>query len=222
MRLILDRPTASGKDKFSFRQVWATMASPHVILNTMGFFFNGAMLYGLALFLPTIVKITELIGWRGATYVLAGLAALLQAGGDRLVLRAPAPRTALAIVATAIDAQGNSGTAEVTIRKVDPATLPAQSTRLQSVKVLGKGRVRTLAGQVRTALPFAVKGKVVAEWQAKRGGRWKKVHGAARNADRPFKFRQRLKYGGQWRVRVRYLGQKPFKRSVSKWVRFRA
>ena len=56
MRLILDRPTASGKDKFSFRQVWATMASPHVILNTMGFFFNGAMLYGLALFLPTIVK----------------------------------------------------------------------------------------------------------------------------------------------------------------------
>ena len=56
MRLLLDRPTASGKDKFSFRQVWATMASPHVILNTMGFFFNGAMLYGLALFLPTIVK----------------------------------------------------------------------------------------------------------------------------------------------------------------------
>lgn len=48
--------TATKKDVFSFKQVWASASSPHVILNFFGFFFNGAMLYGLALYLPTIVS----------------------------------------------------------------------------------------------------------------------------------------------------------------------
>jgi predicted MFS family arabinose efflux permease len=39
--------------------------------------FGAATSAGQLIFLPTIVKLTELIGWRGATYVLAGLAALM-------------------------------------------------------------------------------------------------------------------------------------------------
>jgi predicted MFS family arabinose efflux permease len=39
--------------------------------------FGAATSAGQLIFLPTIVKLTELIGWRGATYALAGLAALL-------------------------------------------------------------------------------------------------------------------------------------------------
>jgi predicted MFS family arabinose efflux permease len=39
--------------------------------------FGAATSAGQLIFLPTIVKLTELIGWRGATYLLAGLAALM-------------------------------------------------------------------------------------------------------------------------------------------------
>ena len=55
-RLLLDRPTTSGTDKFSFKQVWASASSPHVILNFIALFMDGTMLYGLALFLPSIVN----------------------------------------------------------------------------------------------------------------------------------------------------------------------
>lgn len=124
------------------------------------------------------------------------------------------------IVATAIDGQGNRGTAEVRFRKVDPATLRPQPTRFPSLRLLGKGRTRTLVGRVGTKLPFAIKGKVVVEWQNRRKGRWKKIHGAAYNAGKPFRFKQRLKYKGRWRVRVRYIGKRPFKSSRSRWIRF--
>ena len=126
------------------------------------------------------------------------------------------------VVVTAVDAQGNEGRAEVPITKVNPATLGQQKTSFAKPKLLGKGRKRVLKGRVRTAMPFAVPGKVVAEWQVRRGGRWKKVHGAARNADEPFRFAQKLRYRGKWRVRTKYVGVKPFRKSVSKWVYFRA
>jgi hypothetical protein len=126
------------------------------------------------------------------------------------------------VLVTAVDAQGNVGSAEVLVTKVDPATLGPQRTSLAKPKLIGKGRKRVLKGRVRTAMPFAVPGKVVAQWQNRRGGRWKKIHGAARNADEPFRFAQTLRYGGQWRVRTTYVGVKPFRRSVSKWVYFRA
>jgi hypothetical protein len=126
------------------------------------------------------------------------------------------------IVVTAIDAQQNRGTAEITFRKLNPATLGKQATRYTSLRLLGTGRVRTVTGQARARLPFALPGKVLVEWQAKRGGGWKKVHGGAYNANKPFKFKQRLKYGGQWRVRVRYQGKGAFKSSASRWMRFKA
>ncbi|OCB91746.1 MFS general substrate transporter [Sanghuangporus baumii] len=55
-RLLRDRPTTSPLDTFSFVQVWRSMSSPHVILNFIALFMNGTTLYGLALFLPSIVN----------------------------------------------------------------------------------------------------------------------------------------------------------------------
>jgi hypothetical protein len=126
------------------------------------------------------------------------------------------------IVVTAVDAQGNAGSAEVQVRKVNPATLAPQTTKVPSLRLLGKGRKRTLTGQLKAGVPFNIPGKVVAEWQAKRGGKWKKIHGAAKNANKPFSFKQQLRFGGQWRVRVVYKGVKPFKKTASKWITFKA
>ena len=39
--------------------------------------------------------------------------------------------------------------------------------------------------------------------------------------NKPFKFKQRLKYKGRWRVRVKYAGKKPFRSSASRWVTFK-
>lgn len=125
------------------------------------------------------------------------------------------------LVVTAKDRQGNVGHAEVTFRKIDPRRLASQATTAKGLKLLGKGRKRTLVGQVRSTLRFKLGGKVLVEWQNRRKGSWKKIHGAAYNASKPFRFQQKLKYKGQWRVRVRYVGQKPFKSSTSRWLKFR-
>jgi hypothetical protein len=73
---------------------------------------------------------------------------------------------------------------------------------------------------VRAKLPFSLPGKVLVEWQNRRGGRWKKIHGAAWNASKPFRFTQRLRYTGRWRVRARYVGKRPFRSTASRWIAF--
>jgi hypothetical protein len=125
------------------------------------------------------------------------------------------------IVVSAVDRQGNVGTAEVAVRKVNPTTLPLQSTSVPTLRLFGKGRTRTLSGELKSKVSFGIPGKVVAEWQNKRGGKWKKIHGAASNANKPFQFKQTLRYKGQWRVRIVYKGAKPFKRTASKWITFK-
>ena len=55
-RLERDRPTVAPADKFSFKQIMRSASSPHVIIVFMMFFMLGMMLYGLAFFLPSIVK----------------------------------------------------------------------------------------------------------------------------------------------------------------------
>jgi len=55
-RLVLDRPTASPLDQFSFVEVCRSLTSPHVLLLFVALFLNGTTLYGLALFLPSIVN----------------------------------------------------------------------------------------------------------------------------------------------------------------------
>jgi hypothetical protein len=151
----------------------------------------------------------------GQPLVSGGALALKWQGAKKL------PFGTHTIVVTAIDGQGNTGSASVTFRKVNPSTLKAQATRFPSLRLLGTGKKRTLSGQVKSTLPFTISGRVKAEWQNKRKGKWKKIHGAAWNASKPFKFKQALKYKGAWRVRVSYTGKRPFKSSVSKWIAFK-
>ena len=55
-RLEKDRPSFKSVDKFTFKEVMRSASSPHVILVFIMFFMVGTMLYGLALFLPSIVS----------------------------------------------------------------------------------------------------------------------------------------------------------------------
>jgi hypothetical protein len=85
------------------------------------------------------------------------------------------------------------------------------------LKLGGRGRRRTLSGQ---ALPGITGGAVRAEWQHKRGRRWKRIHARTKPARRPFKFKQRLKFAGRWRVRLVFLGKGTVKRTKSCWIVF--
>jgi hypothetical protein len=123
------------------------------------------------------------------------------------------------VVVTAVDRSGNVGRSSVEVAKVNPSNMSAQSTRLQ-IRLRGKGRVRKVSGRVLSQLRFAIPGKVKVQWQNRRGGRWKKIHGGAKNANKPFTFTQRLRYSGKWRVRVTYTGKHPFRRSASAWKTF--
>ena len=55
-RLERDRPSIKPVDRFSFKEIIRSATSPHVIMLFIMFFLDGAMLYGLALFLPSIVS----------------------------------------------------------------------------------------------------------------------------------------------------------------------
>ena len=144
------------------------------------------------------------------------------------------------VIVTAIDPSGNEGRAEVPFKRINPATLPARGVGFgvcpkqkkkgtvckSGLLLSGKGKKRTLKGKL--ALPYAfgltAKDKVVAEWQNKRKGKWKKIHGGMKAANKPagFSFAQKLKYGGAWRVRIVFQGKKPYKKTASKWLSFKA
>ena len=55
-RLERDRPSIKPIDKFTFKEVVRSASSPHVIILFIMFFMTGTMLFGLALFLPSIVS----------------------------------------------------------------------------------------------------------------------------------------------------------------------
>jgi hypothetical protein len=130
------------------------------------------------------------------------------------------------VVVTAVDPAGNVGSAEAAFTRIDPSRLPKKSVKFPTLKLSGKGRSRKLRGKLQLPYTFRLtaKDKVRAEWQNRRGRRWKKIHGGLKAANKPggFTFSQRLKYGGQWRVRVVFLGKAPYRKTASKWVRFRA
>ncbi|HEV2813539.1 MAG TPA: hypothetical protein VGW10_09830, partial [Solirubrobacteraceae bacterium] len=95
-----------------------------------------------------------------------------------------------------------------------PAGLKA---RFPKVRLGGRGRVRTLSG---AALPGITGGVLRVEWQNRRRGKWKRIHAKSTAARRPFRFRQRLRFAGLWRVRLVYLGKAPVKRTASCWLVF--
>ena len=51
-----DRPFVKPVDTFSLKQVFASITSPHVILMFLAFFMVGTNIFGIALFLPSIVN----------------------------------------------------------------------------------------------------------------------------------------------------------------------
>lgn len=119
------------------------------------------------------------------------------------------------------DTNGNESEQSRQFFRIDPSTLPPQTTQVQKVKLRGKGRKRIFSGKVvAPGLDFGIAGKVKATWQAKRAGKWKKVHGGAKNANKAFAFSQQLKYTGEWRVRVEFAGQKPYKKTATTWKTF--
>ena len=107
---------------------------------------------------------------------------------------------------------------EVPVRKVNPAKLSPQKAAVEALAVGGAGMRRSIRGEVKSGLPFAISGRVRVEWQEQAQGRWKKIHGGSRNAHRPFGFHQTLKYAGQWRVRIVYEGKRPYQQTRSCWV----
>ena len=55
-RLERDRPFITSGVKFSFKEVMRSVGSPHVIMVSTMQFMTGVMSYGLAVFLPSIVR----------------------------------------------------------------------------------------------------------------------------------------------------------------------
>jgi ABC-type Na+ efflux pump permease subunit len=55
-RLERDRPLISTLDAFKPKEVLNAFISPHVLILFVVFFLGGTLLYGLALFLPSIVR----------------------------------------------------------------------------------------------------------------------------------------------------------------------
>ena len=51
--------------------------------------------------------------------------------------------------------------------------------------------------------------------------RWVRYHAKTVIARRPYIFRQRLRSGGLWRVRLVFLGKPPHRRTFSCWIQFR-
>ncbi|KAF9025133.1 MFS general substrate transporter [Hymenopellis radicata] len=55
-RLEVDRPSINPADHFSFKEVFRSVLSPHVIMVFICFYMIGTTLYGLGLFLPSLVN----------------------------------------------------------------------------------------------------------------------------------------------------------------------
>jgi hypothetical protein len=124
------------------------------------------------------------------------------------------------LVVLAKDLHDNETRIEIPVKKVNPATLSPQPARVEALSVAGRGMRRSIRGKLTSGLSFAISGRVRVEWQTRRMGRWRKIHGGSRNAHRPFAFHQKLKYAGRWRVRVVYDGKRPYRRTRSCWVYF--
>jgi hypothetical protein len=136
------------------------------------------------------------------------------------------------ITVTALDKNGNTSTANVQVTKVAAGSLKSTLTptvKLKSKKIVCKKRVCKVSGSMSRAAAAAavgtvpsLGGKVAVEWQFRnKKGKWRKLVGGLKPANKPFTFKAKLKLKGKWRVRVVYQGQAPWKKTTSKWVTFR-
>ncbi|WCB91921.1 hypothetical protein DSM104299_00599 [Baekduia alba] len=136
------------------------------------------------------------------------------------------------ITVTALDKNGNTSTANVQVTKVALSALKSTLTpavKLKTKKVKCKKRVCTVAGSMSRAAAAAklgsvpsLGGKVAVEWQFRnKKGKWRKLVGGLKPANKPFAFKAKMKFKGKWRVRVVYQGQAPWKKTSSKWLTFK-
>jgi hypothetical protein len=147
---------------------------------------------------------------------------------DRLVALAPwqgsgglglGPHT---ITVSAVDMNGNVSNATVTVTKVKtlPSTLKATFT-LGKRAVSCKRASCTFRGALTGRGP-SLGGKVRVEWLWKnKQGKFRKLVGGLKPANKPFTFKARLRKKGSWKVRVVYVGQAPYKQATSKSFAFR-
>ena len=133
------------------------------------------------------------------------------------------------IEVTALDKNGNTATQTIPVQKVSTlASTLVPTFRLKTKKVSCKKRVCAIAGSLSRAAAAAagvtpsIVGKVAVEWQFRnKKGKWRKLVGGLKPANKPFTFRAKLKKTGTWRVRVVYQGAPPWKKTASKYLAFR-
>jgi len=132
---------------------------------------------------------------------------------------------------TALDKNGNTSTTSVPVVKVAAGALKSTLTptvKLKTKKIRCKKRVCAVAGSISRAAAAkasgnvpSLGGKVAVEWQYRnKKGKWRKLVGGLKPANKPFTFKAKLKYKGKWRVRVVYQGQAPWKKTTSKYLAF--
>lgn len=129
----------------------------------------------------------------------------------------------------AYDKLGNVSSKTINIVHVSAAQA-GPGTLLPAVSVKKKGAVRckgstcTFSGALARAKGSSqtIPGKVAVQWQFKnKKGKWRKLVGGLKPANKPFSFKAKLKYKGAWRVRVVYKGVPPYKSVTGRWVTFR-
>jgi hypothetical protein len=130
---------------------------------------------------------------------------------------------------TALDKNGNTTVQTVAVTKV--TTLASTLTpkfKLKTKKIKCKKRVCAIAGSLSRSAAAAsgtvpsLGGKVAAEWQFRnKKGKWRKLVGGLKPANKPFTFKAKMKHKGKWRVRIVYQGQAPWKKTSSKYLTFK-
>jgi hypothetical protein len=130
---------------------------------------------------------------------------------------------------TALDKNGNTTTTSIPVTKVSTLASTLRPTfKLKTKKVKCKKRLCAIAGSLSRGASAAagptpsLGGKVAVEWQFRnKKGKWRKLVGGLKPANKPFSFKAKLKLKGQWRVRLVYQGQAPWKKTSSKFLTFR-
>ena len=114
----------------------------------------------------------------------------------------------------ALDGNQNQTVTEVPIMKVAKLTANIRS-KVTTKRPKCKGRTCTISGTV-SATNAAIEGKVQVLWTFKnKKGKFKALHKATKNANKPFSVKQKLRSKGTWRVQVKYLGGGPIRPSKS-------
>jgi hypothetical protein len=147
---------------------------------------------------------------------------------DRLVALAPWQGSgglglgAHTITVSAVDMNGNVSNATVTVTKVK--TLRSTLTPRFSLakKALSCKRASCSFKGSLTGRGPSLGGKVRVEWLWKnKQGKFRKLVGGLKPANKAFTFKARLRKTGSWKVRVVYVGQAPYKKAASKSFAFR-